>query len=574
MTVRAPSLWGAGVRWGPSSDPVAAFHWGDGLATEGEPVLFASIANRLCTNLSGARWKLGRSDWFGGLTENDATLTFTGPVDATERDMVMIFTGAGVQWTGYVTGVEESQTPGDGSITTTVSATDIVGIMGRTATTRLDTWTWSGMTLPQIVRYVCNISGLPGITVDTADSATPMPELDGSTMISGKTALEVVLLAERSSNAMLFLQRNGRLKGVTRDAIVATEVEVLDLSGDDSPSSWSRSRGVANVINRWRLVQPDGTVILDSSDPESIEAYGEAVYEVTDYLDDTAAHFGSGMRTALAEPRTIVTNASFPISDMAQHVLMLEPLTWISYGGDTWQVMSVEHDASPGNHWTVTITADVSQNFMAGATDPTPEDPPDVTTSTIGPLTSTKSAVVVKSSGGSYTGNGAGNYLPCGYYDGFRHRPLIDFTGWSWPAGFVRVKKATLTLRTSGQAWVAFGSRPKFYVKRVTGSWTEGSFDAAAPHQYSTANAVVWPGPDKTNVGQVLKSCNDAEDIDVVIDVTAIMQAAHDDGPFEGFMLVSANEDGSANTIEFISDDHGTAGKRPSLTIVCEVEVP
>lgn len=571
MTVRAPSLWGAGVRWGPSTDPVSTAYWGDGLETSGAPVLFASIANRLAPNLKSARWKLGRSDWFGGLSSNDASLTFVGAVDATERDPVMIFTGSGVLWTGYVTGVGESQDVGTGEVTTTVSATDIVGIMGRSATNRIDTWTWAGMTLPQLVTYVCNLSGIPGITVDTADSATAMPELDGSTVISGKTALEVVLLAERSSNAMLFLQRNGRLKGVTRDAIVAASVEVLDLSGIDSPSSWAKDRSVANVINRWRLVKADGTVVLDSSDAASIAAYGEAVYEVTDYIDTTATQFGSGMRAALATPRSIVTSGTFPITDMAQRVLLLEPLTWVSYGGDTWQVMSVEHDVSPGNHWNVTITADVSQNFMAGSADPTPDDPPGVTTSTIGPLTSTKSATVVKSSSGTYLGNGAGDYLPVGLYSGFRHRALIDFTGWSWPAGFVRVKKATLTLRTSTQVWVAFGSKPRFYVKRITDAWSEGTYNAAPTSQYSASNAVVWPGPDKVSAGQVLKSVSGATDVDVTIDVTDIMQAAHDAGDFDGFMLVSANEDASTNTIEFISDDHATSGKRPSLTIVCEI---
>ena len=143
-------------------------------------------------------------------------------------------------------------------------------------------------------------------------------------------------------------------------------------------------------------------VVLDASTASSIAAYGESSYEVAGYMDTTAAHFPSAMRTALATPRRVVTRGEFPVSDLRQQLLLLQPFSWVSCDGDTWQVMSVAHDTSPSG-WSMTITADVSQNAMAGTTDPTPSDPPSIVTTTQA-LVSTKSATAFKSSGGAFYG--------------------------------------------------------------------------------------------------------------------------------------------------------------------------
>jgi hypothetical protein len=168
-------------------------------------------------------------------------------------------------------------------------------------------------------------------------------------------------------------------------------------------------------------------------------------------------------------------------------------------------------------------------------------------------------------------GNGAGNYLPVGLYSGFRHRALIGFS-FSWPAGFTgRVRKATLQLRTSGQAWVAFGSSPKFYARRITESWNEGTYDAAPTSQYSVTNATVWPGPNRTTAGQSLKTIGRTENNDITVDITDIAQAWYDNGGSNfSVMLISANEDASSRTTEFWSDDTGTAAARPTLVLKCE----
>jgi len=217
----------------------------------------------------------------------------------------------------------------------------------------------------------------------------------------------------------------------------------------------------------------------------------------------------------------------------------------------------------------MSITADVSQNWWATAPTPDPDPVPvpgesqDTQT-----RTSTKSATVALSGGNQY-GNGAGDFLPVGYYSGTTTRVLIDFPSFAWPAGFVRVRRATLRLRTGSQFWVDFGDHPKFYARRITESWSEGTYTGPKGSQYS-ANASVWPGADSTQTGQTLKSISAAENHDITVDVTDIMQGAYDSHGhnFYGIKLLSHNESSHANTIEFYSDDHANG---PELYVVCDV---
>jgi hypothetical protein len=358
------------------------------------------------------------------------------------------------------------------------------------------------------------------------------------------------------------------------DVTVVETVGVVNLANDDAPYEWTKTTSASDIINHWVLERPqyhDADPVLDEADADSVTAYGDRSYSVGNYLCTTATHFTSGLKAAMKEPRAIVTDGRFHIHDLGQQVLFLAPLSWVRQGDDVWQIMSVRHDFS-GSSWDMTVTADVSQNAMTGEEEPEEGETPDGVTVDTQTLTSSKSATVAKTSGGTFAGNGAGNNLPVGYYAGFRTRVLIGFS-FSWPADFIRVKSAKLNLRTTDQNWVAFGSSPKFYVRRVTESWTEGTFDAAAPNQYSSGNAVVWPGPAKTSSGQVLKSIGASENNDITVDITDIAQGWHDAGGSNfSVMLVSANEDASRNTIEFWSDDHGTSAFRPELVLKCEVE--
>lgn len=562
-----PSRWSSGIQWGTAATDPLEGYWQPVAVAAGKPVCYVAIAGVLQPTIQAATWRLGRSGWFDDLSPSTASFTFFDAATGSIGDTVVVTSEAGLHWVGFVESISTSKQLGTGLYTTNVTAVDGLARHGQAKMTA-DNF-YSGRTLDDLIPHVMSELGLDPVTITVGDSATALPTLSATFSTEGYTLLAYIQQAERSSNALMCYQPDGSFLVVTRDALVASSVDVLDLVGENAPNAWTVDTNKSSVINHWSFTDTSATNRLEETDAASVALYGENSYVIDPYWDTTATHFPSALRSAVSTPRHIVTNGSFPIHSTEQAVLLLSPLDWVSFDGDTWQVMSVEHSVTP-NDWSMTITADVSQNYMVSYAEPTPDEPdPDLTVTTVGPETSTKSAVVVKSSSGTFMGNGAGDYLPCGYYAGFRHRPIIDFTGWSWPAGFVSVKKATLTLKTTGQQWVAFGSKPKFYVKRITESWSEGTYNAAPTSQYSTTNASVWPGPSKTSTGQVLKSIARTENNTITVDVTDIMQDAHDAGSFNGFMLVAANEDSNVNCIEWYSDDHGTSGNRPKLTIQC-----
>jgi hypothetical protein len=588
----APSLWSSGVEWATVETEGAEAEWLGTLPSSGRPHPFVSIAGRLVNGfgddsvaLQQGSWNMGRRDWFDVLTPGTASFTFFGVVDAEAGDEVVVSCEAGVLWVGNVNDRTETQTV-EGHFRTTLTATDAVGRLSTAVvpdgklTVGSDVYIILFLTLDaasaatdDVIRWLLDTYGAADVALTIGDSAGTLPNLeDWYEPPDGLTLLDILNQIERTANAMLSLQPNGSLLLTMRDALVASEADIIDLVDDDAPYEWTKTTSAADIINHWVLERAqyhDDDPVLDEADADSVALYSDRSYSVDNYLCTTATHFTAGLKAAMKVPRAIVTDGRFHIHDLGQRVLFLAPLTWVAQGDDTWQIMSVQHDFS-GSSWDVTVTADVSQNAMTGEVEPDPEDP-GVTVDTQ-TLTSSKSATVAKTSGGTNAGNGAGNNLPVGYYAGFRTRALIGFS-FSWPANFIRVKSAKLNLRTTDQNWVAFGSSPRFYVRRITETWSEGTFDAAAPNQYSSINAAVWPGPAKTTSGQVLKSIGTAENNDITVDITDIAQGWHDAGGSNfSVMLLSANEDASRNTTEFWSDDHGTAGFRPELVLKCEVE--
>lgn len=571
MSGRAPSLADSGVQAGPAGSEERRAFAGPVTIAAARPTIFVSINGVLQPTVSSAQWRAGRDGWFSDLVPSTASIGFTDAVTGEIGDEVMIMTETGLLWRGRVETIANDKQLSTGAYEGSVTAVDRLAALGISEYTGV-LGSASGYTLATLIPFVMGLIGIDPVTIVEGDSATALPALVNTTLIRGRTMLEYIQLAERSSNALMTLQPDGSLLAVTRDALSAGSVDVLDLVGPNAPRAWKVEELKSSVINKWLFTDAGSTVRLDTSDTASIEEYGENAYIIDDYMDDDVDHWSSALRTAVASPRPVVTRGEFPITSTDQAVLHLKPLDWVSFDGDTWQVMSVEHNVTV-SEWSLTITADVSQNYMAGAAEPTPTDPdPSPPTLDTQTATSTKSATAFLSSGGAKYGNGAGNFLPVGFYLNTRTRAFIDFPTITKPAGFIRVRRATLNLRTSGQDWVAFGGKPKLYARRVTESWTEGTFDAAAPNQYSASNALVWPGPSTTKAGQTLKSLGGAEDTERDIDVTEIVEAAFRAGAFHGIALISANEDSKVNTIEFCSDDHGTTAARPSLTVICDVE--
>jgi hypothetical protein len=580
VTRNAPSLWDGGIEWDTVSTAGATGYWASATAPDraGKPYLSVAIAGRRYPDANqSASWSLGRSDWLSVLSPTSASLSFFGSIQAVPNDVIVISlmvddAGAGAGddksipspalWIGRVDSVEVSQTT-DGNYWTNITGTDIIGILGQAMAPS----SIAASTLDSLVETLALGAGQTVVV----NHGYTLPSLVADASIDG-TVLDLINRAERSSNALLFLKGAGNLYAMQRQAIVTAIIRTIPLTGLDTPSSWTEQTSVSSVINDWSFTdEATSWGPTTSSDATSQAAYGKRSYSVSDMLTtDATPYTDLYAGGVLATPRAVLTGAEFPIYDLSQKVLYLDPLEWISRDDDTWQVMSVSHDVTPGD-WRMTITADQTQNALTDVANPDPEDPdppPDTTTTTVS-YVSTKSGVAYKSSGGAYYGNGADDYLSVGYYAGTRTRSCIQFPiDWGDFPGFIRVKKAVMTLRTTGQVRVAFGSDPRFYCKRITESWNEGS--TTYPND-ANGGQLVWPGPAATSSGQVLKDIGTSENNDITVTITDIAQGWKDSGHNYGLRLMSANEDNSSRTTEFYSDDYSTSGFRPEITITCEV---
>lgn len=153
-----------------------------------------------------------------------------------------------------------------------------------------------------------------------------------------------------------------------------------------------------------------------------------------------------------------------------------------------------------------------------------------------------------RSSDGLSQGAGASSYIPVGYYSGYLYRSLIGFN-YSF-SGMVTITSAILTLKTSGQYYVAFGSDPDIYVRRLTSSWTEGTSVAL-----STTNAVEWSNqPSATTSNQATKDVTTSENATVTIDITALVNDAKAAGVFYGVQLIAVTDNGSTGASDDITE--------------------
>lgn len=369
------SVWSGGAKWGPSSNTMV---WAPSGATpSGRPVPAVAIGGTTINNqVQSASWSLGPSDPFADLTPADATFTFIGQLTAEPDDDMVVSTGWGPMWGGRV--VTVSETLGvDGIYRTTVTATDKVGQMGLAALRKDNGKTG---TLDEIISYLGRRAGVRVKVTDASTGTYGLPSLQRYAYFGGETftgsMLEYLNIAARSSNAMVALQPDGSLRVMTREALTSAPTTVT-LTGDNSPSSWTRTRAWGNDVNRWTFSQPDGTDLGGSSLPADILAHGERTYTVDPHLDvDT----GSGSELAFLDwwaytpsARWVVTDGQFVVSDLDQEELLtLAPLDWITVLGETWQVMSMQWSIDgPGQPMRLAITADSFLTVMSGI-DPGP----------------------------------------------------------------------------------------------------------------------------------------------------------------------------------------------------------
>lgn len=370
------SVWSGGAKWGPSSNTMV---WAPSGATpSGRPVPAVAIGGTTINNqVQSASWSLGPSDPFADLTPADATFTFIGQLSVEPDDAMVISTGWGPMWGGRVVSVSETLGV-DGLYRTTVTATDKVGQMGLAALRKVP---GKVGTLVEVIEYLARVAGVRVTVTDASTGTYGLITLQRfaywSQTFTG-SMLEYLNIAARSSNAMVALQPDGSLRVMTREALTSAPTTVT-LTGDNSPSSWTRTRAWGNDVNRWTLTAPND-VDYEQAIPADIRAHGERAFTVDNWLDagDTPPWM------ALANPfldwwaytpsaRWVVTDGQFVVGDLDQEELLtLAPLDWITVLGETWQVMSMQWSIDgPGQPMRLAITADSFLTVMSGI-DPGP----------------------------------------------------------------------------------------------------------------------------------------------------------------------------------------------------------
>lgn len=563
-TDNAPSLWSGGVHWG---DDAAAFgdgtdaYWGASTVPprSGAPRLSVAIAGELVMDLlRSASWSLGRQDWLSTLNATSGTFDFVDEPIAAPNDSIVVGLMSDTEeyhsdalWVGRVDDVTVTRDL-DGNVSTTVSATDVIGVLGQA---KSPVTIAAGYTLQTLVERLAEDAGV-ALDIDVIGT---LPTLNAATDLSG-SVLDLVNRAERSSNALLFLTGSGRLRAAVRAATGASSVRVFTLDGPESPAGWTEQTSLRNVITRWQL--GDGstwtTETLATTYGDGDDHYGDRPFTATDLLiTDPAPYANLISADVLANPRPIVTDAPFHVRDLEQQVLTIDPLDRVVNDGTTWQVMSVSHAVKPIRvedgqtiaEWTVNITADATQEALEGAPEPGPVEPPALRT-TVVTYVSSKAATAELQSDGDKTGTSLGDLLAGKFSNGSRYRATVEWDI-TPPVNAIRVVSAKVRFKNASA-----NQEGRIVVRRITESWSEGTMD--------------WPGPSTTSVGERRSDVPKAAGKSVELSITQIATDWHRKGNY-GLRISSVNEDSPLRAVTFYSDDSSNSEDRPRLTITWEV---
>lgn len=347
----ARSVWSGGVVWGdgtPAGDSTDAYWMPDGATASGPLIPDVAIGGTLYTDsVSAASWSLGISGFLADLAPTTASITLVGQVTGVPGDDVVISSPLGVQWVGRLDSANQTRdTAGDWW--TTVTATDIIGVLGAAYLNELD---FGGY------EYLDDKAAFgalhAGVELDIVDDSSGLPLVDSNSPYSGDLLALINNLA-KGSNVMLAMTRDGRIHAVIRESVSPSSV--LTLTGADAPADWTLTYSIDSNINRWDLYE--GVAAAgNGEDSADILRYGRRVYNAIPYatfpitaFDDWIAYGGS--------QRPIASGTMTVASWAQEDLILLDPFQWVTESGTDWQVMSVAHDVTVGGPWTVTITAD------------------------------------------------------------------------------------------------------------------------------------------------------------------------------------------------------------------------
>lgn len=217
--------------WLPSGGQVVA------LPTIGVTIDGGTVTSQLLS----ASWNLGISDFLADLSPNTASLQFKGQLSVSPADAVVITAGGTAMWTGRLDTYTETRDV-NGDYWSSVTATDLIGALGAA---HLEDVAGTSGTGDSIIESMASTAG---ITIDVVDSSSEgLASLD--TYAAHHTdnftgsVLEYARLVANSSNAMLALQRDGKIKAWTREKMA--EGFVTNGTFDVNTTGWTNVNGGA-----------------------------------------------------------------------------------------------------------------------------------------------------------------------------------------------------------------------------------------------------------------------------------------------------------------------------------------
>jgi hypothetical protein len=412
---------------------------------------------------------------------------------------------------------------------------------------------------------------------------TPVDETDppvGTIDPSEASAWQHILTASLDALYAVWMDRTGILRfrsfGNPRDT--GFQVGGADGIPISTVKPQGSLQGVYTRVTAFATSAP--TVAVSASDAEKQKLYGDIPLKRDHPVPDVNAWVASVLADRAGASLQYETGTLYPQTEDALESIL--DLGMIDIAHLVVESVNPTLDVAPrvlggaiigdtGTGWTAELSTYVPASEWEQAEVPVPPEPPieppPNTTTVVRTYACTKDARLAHSSSLN-AGNGQDINLPYGWISPYRNRVVLGFASIPW-SKVVSVDKAELLCMTGAETCGAFGGDPKVVISRLTGSFSEGSYNVNCG--FGTSNAVVYPGPSITSSGAVTSPMPNNPNNSKSIDITAIVRAWFGGQPQHGLMIKSAGEDSSKYTGAIYSRHHGTVANRPSLKLTLTV---
>ena len=430
--------------------------------------------------------------------------------------------------------------------------------------------------------HLINVAGLATLV---PVEATPAEETDppvGPVSASEASTWQHILTAALDALYAVWMDRTGTLRfrsfGNPRD----TGFQVG--GADGIPISTMKTQGSLQGVYTRVTAFDDGapTVAVTALDAAKAALYGDIPLKRDSPVPDAAVWVASVLADRSGSSLQYIPGTLYPQTEDAlesildlgmidiAHLIVESATPTIDVSA---RVLGGAIIGDTGTGWTAELSTYVPATEWEEAEQPEPPIPPippDTISGVVRTYACTKDARLVHSSSLD-AGNGQDVNLPFGYISPYRNRVVLGFASIPW-GDVVSVDKAELICTSGANTCGAFGSAPKITISRLTGSFSEGSYDVNCG--FSSGNAVKYPGPAITSSGAVSYAMPTNSGVDKALPITAIVQAWKSGQSQYGLMIKSAGEDASKYTGSIYSRHHGTVANRPSLRLTLTVKAP